>query len=452
MDARFRIRTRDGREMTPRTVEIFSDLVRSGVVRPDDLVHDAFRGDWVPAASHPMVRLFQDPLVVDPLSPSLEARLAEEARDAAVTASSGELKGVEDLSELALVDVPVPDPEMEAQAFIQRMEEERRSDPDRALLEEEITLESSGGRALAFPEDPSPPIPSRTAEPEPRFRTDIARDVWADRTTLGGPPPAPVWRKRRHLGGRGGLVAAAMALTLLGGLLALGWGPSLLSGAAEEDGVARAAMAAPSVPRGLPASEEQVRESAFRGFLAQVDAVRDTQGLGEVPSEWLEGRYLSDAEAYPEVREYFRGALRYVDAVEGQERELYRAAYLAAAEEAGISGPVRSLRLATALEDFTREAPARAVHYQRMRELADAALALHDVMVTLGDRVTYEPIRGRDVSADPVLEAAGADPEAQALLEVALDRVLAAMTRSDGTGAGARDQVSSWLVQGLAER
>jgi NADH dehydrogenase/NADH:ubiquinone oxidoreductase subunit G len=59
---------------------------------------------------------------------------------------------------------------------------------------------------------------------------------------------------------------------------------------------------------------------------------------------------------------------------------------------------------AAALDAFSAAAGDRRLVYDRGREMAAAALALHDVLVELGDRVTFEPMRGQRVSADPVLE------------------------------------------------
>ena len=65
--------------------------------------------------------------------------------------------------------------------------------------------------------------------------------------------------------------------------------------------------------------------------------------------------------------------------------------------------------------------------------------------------MTYQPMRGGRISADPVLEAAGADPEAQALLEVALDRVLRALQGPGGAGMRDRGRLSVWPFEGLGE-
>ena len=89
--------------------------------------------------------------------------------------------------------------------------------------------------------------------------------------------------------------------------------------------------------------------------------------------------------------------------------------------------------------------------YQKLEELASAALALDDLVMELRGRVTYEPIRGPRVSADPIIEAAGIDADAQARLEVALDRVLLSLQATDGAPSKDRASVPAWLAEGLRE-
>jgi len=239
-----------------------------------------------------------------------------------------------------------------------------------------------------------------------------------------------------------------------------GWSHLALAGAAVAAlavVVALVSVRAPESPAAtLPAAAESpaavsvraegaVRDAARAAFLGQVSRLRGEAGVTEVPAVWLEGRYLADAAAHPEVRTYWEQVRSFVDGVQRGEADLYRTGWLGAAEGLGLSGPVRSLRLATALEDFAGQAPAREEHYRRVRELSASALALHDLLVELGDRVTYEPLRGAGLSADPVLEAAGADPGAQTLLEEALDRVLAALRAPGGDSLRDRARLAAWM-------
>lgn len=406
MNARFRIRTGDGKELEPRTVEIFSELVRSGVVRPSDLILDALTGEWVPAGSHPMVRLLQDPLVNGPLSPTLDARLD-------------------------LVEPEERCPEEEARDFIRRMEAEREADPQAVPLARELSLMSArpGVEEMA-PSSPAVgrPIPPERSEPPGRP------------SPVAGVGAASQERRRARL-----LVPAAAGAAAVVAVLALP-GPREVP-----EAPARVAVGLATRSDGaLPAAEAWVRESALDAFAGKVEILRQELGLGDPPADWLEGRYLAQAASYPEVREHWERMAAVLDETRAREASLYREAYLDVAEELGMAGPLRSLRLATALEDFSAAEAARDGVYARGREMAAAALALHDVLVALGPRVTYEPMRGGRVSADPVLEAAGADPEAQLLLESALDRVLRSLRGVDGASLRDRNRMGSWLADELA--
>jgi hypothetical protein len=232
-------------------------------------------------------------------------------------------------------------------------------------------------------------------------------------------------------------VAAAL-LAVAAGVLSLR-GP-------HAPGAVPTAAAATLAPR-APGVASGIRDAARDGFLRRVEGVRDAAGPAAVPEVWLEGRYLADAAACPEVRRYWEGVRDFVDALRRSEEELYREAWLEAAAELGVSGPVRSLRLAPALGEFAAGRTVREAHYRRVGELAAAALSLHALLEELGGRVTYEPIRGGKLSADPVLEAAGADPAAQALLEEALDRVLAALKGPEGEALRDRARLAQWMVQ-----
>jgi len=184
MEARFRIRTRSGQELEPRTLEIFSEMVRSGVIRSEDLVFDALTRDWIPAGVHPMVRLFQDPLAVDPGG---GGRLGDPA-GAPPVHGPGEEPG-EDGLRLALTEPAVPSPEEEAAAFIRKMEEERRSDPQRAPLSLELPLDPGTAASRAPLRSPEPP------------------DVLADPPLPA--PRAPERQARRRRGAWWGLLALA---------------------------------------------------------------------------------------------------------------------------------------------------------------------------------------------------------------------------------------------------
>jgi hypothetical protein len=150
------------------------------------------------------------------------------------------------------------------------------------------------------------------------------------------------------------------------------------------------------------------------------------------------------------VRDFWEQYRSFAQTARAEEGRLYRQAYLESAEEAGVTGPVQTLRMAAALEDFEARGVDRAVHYDQVLELADAALALHRQLIEVEGQISYEPARGQQLSADPVIEAAGRDPETQARLEAALDRVVRAVYGSGAEGMRDRSHLAQWLVEGLA--
>jgi hypothetical protein len=441
MDARFRIRTQDGQELTPRNLDIFSDLVRSGVVQPQDQVFDALTGEWATASHHPMVQLLLDPLVVDPTAEPLERRVA--GREEAPVDEAGEGD-----AGLTLELVEESSPEEEAQAFIARMDEERRSDPDVPALSHELAMVDGAAPAVVEPTvDESSEAASQAAAVEPvqPARRDAPPEPWVPRVVEEERPRAPrpgkpKYRQRGWV--NAGILGSAVLALSLSVLLPPGSSDTPLA-----EGFAQAEEGRSSA-RLVPRNEEEARSMALATFLDGVEALREEMGVGEVPGIWLEGSYLADPGAYPEVRRYWERQLAFLDAVRAAEVTLYRGAYLTAANAAGLSGPVRSLRLAAAQEDFAASWGRRDALYERVEELARSALALDDLVLRMTGRVTYEPIAGRRVSADPVIEAAGADPEAQARLEAALDRVLRALAQPDGSSRD-RATVPTWLVDGL---
>ncbi|MCG6989970.1 MAG: hypothetical protein LJF06_17640 [Gemmatimonadetes bacterium] len=458
MEARFRIRTREGEEFCPETTELFAEFIRSGAIRPEDLVYDSLTGEWVPAAQHPTVRLVQDALANGwdsvegvPLKPGPgEADAARGPRDG--EGAGREASGVheahaepadEDVPDLPgsldLVELPSISPEEEARAFIERMEDERRSNPDdEPALSREIRLTSptaplKWGAPEAHHASSEDPTPRRRFLRPATFRVTFTQ-------------PGRIRHSWTRLGLLG--LAAASSLALLAVFASVAR-PSYRSGD-HMSAPAGAETAVPRPPRRIADTEEAVRGAAFQAFVSAVDRMRGTLGVGPVPAAWLSGRYLADPTSYPQVPRYWQRYLEYVEQVQADESSLYRGAYLQALDEARVAGPARSLRLATALEDFDATQDVRAASYKGAWELAAAALALHDTLVDLQGRVSYEPAEGPRVSAAPVIEAAGKDPDAQARLNAALDRVLKAL-RVNGHTMTVR-AVPAWLATNLRNR
>ena len=206
-----------------------------------------------------------------------------------------------------------------------------------------------------------------------------------------------------------------------------------------------------AVDTGGPAlldTEEALRGRAEVRFLAR--ALQSLSELPAIPREWLDGRYLANASEYPGIRTAWNAHLEAGRSLRVDEAELYSAAYLSALDDARVTGATRTLRLASALSRFEADRASRAAHYDRVTELASAAIALHDLLIEREESITYEPAVGTRISVDPILQAAGTDPETQRLLEAALDRVLAALN-ARGLGPMEASRVRAWAFEGLRD-
>ncbi len=448
MKARFQIRAAGGREFTLSTLDAFVRGVHAGDISPYDLVFDALAGEWAPARSHPAYLLSVDPLVA---APEGGARLEEDI-DAADAADGPRVDGIEaveaegsgqavlpspaQVPTMELVELDAPSPEHEKQAFIAHMEEERRLDPDRAPLEEEVTLVDPRAGMVseitATRNEGVLVLPSGTATAAPRI---------GHRAPRASAPP-------RH---RGSWVAFSALLCLgLAGTATAAW--AALRGDGSLPWESAAVVVARTAPRPIVPAEAPVRAGAYEGFMHAVDSIRQSLGIGPVPDAWLQGHYLADPSAYPQVRDYWDRMAVFVQTVRERESVLYRDSYLAAAERSGMSGPTLSLRMAGAAGDFAALQPERDSLYARVWSLATAAISLDRTLFALKGRVAYEPVRGPRVSTDPVIEAVGTDGGARIRLGAALDRVLSAMRplqNGQVTAEGAKVRVPMWLETGL---
>lgn len=457
MDARFRIRTRKGRRLTSTTAEDFARLVREGVVGPADMVHDALTRQWAQVRTHPLYQLVYDPLAVARPQPHGFAQGV-----AAVAVVEGpETVGGEGL-DLQLTELPPVDPDAEAREFIARMEEERRREEEEPPAGGEVTLslDDSGGitegpvAAAPTPQPPAAPPPGAQAVSS-RPREELVPSVGptppapspADQGPVGtgpvvtGPVVVPGRIRRRRRASAWLLVGAASAAALLVVLRSL----SVATAPPVDQRIGTTA----SVPLPLSSSEAAVRTWAWERFVGEIRSMRTQVDLGEVPEVWLSGAYLAGPTRHPGVRDYWARYIAFVEGVLEAEMSVYRDAYLEALDAARVRGPMRSLRLAGAVAEFEGQEGRRQAVYSAALELAQASLALHDLVVALEGRVTHEPARGPRLSADPVLEAAGRDAETQERLEAGIDRVMAALHGASDAGLS-WEGVPDWVPSRLA--
>jgi hypothetical protein len=180
-------------------------------------------------------------------------------------------------------------------------------------------------------------------------------------------------------------------------------------------------------------------ERALGEFSARVDVLVDSLrlalGVGGVPpAAWLGGRYLADADDYPEVREFWEG---YTGVVE-RFGELDRTAFVAVLNEAVSrlrDRPADASRLRDYLEArYSGMAASREGRATQLIEAARHAVDLHEFLVTSSPQLRYTPAVGSAVPRDPVMEVGTENPAVLESLNGHLDRLFDALDRSRGGG------------------
>lgn len=437
MAVRFRIRTPSGQELSFGSLEMFTEFVRSGELAVDDLVYDGETGEWAPARTHPLV-----------LQVEAEGGDAGSGAERGGTGSSLKGGGTSSRSpssagELGLELAPEPDApsrEQAVAAFKAKMDAERAFEFDDTRSIGGLRMGSGASGLLEGIEAPTAPATEPAGVvPRPwRRRVEQAADIEA------GHRPLPA-KARRHAPRRGGGRALVLAL---GGaaIIALVYvGPGL---AARIGGWATGAGEDAGIARPIPDTEEALRARAEERFLAS--SISMLRALPAIPRGWLDGAYLAQPSAYPQIREVWERYLTTIREVRSTEVERFRAAYLRALDDANVEGPTRTLRLTSASTAFLEEAPRRETHYARVERLAAAAIELHDDLTAIEGSITHEPAGGPGVSADPVLEAAGVDADAQAILDGLLDEVVDALD-ADGVGPRETAAVRRWVWDAFRE-
>jgi hypothetical protein len=467
MSARFRVRTAQGQELSFASREVFAEFVRSGDLAPDDVVYDAATREWSSALTHPVVLQIQ--LEAGEESESEEEQGAAEDAHAAGAELPGapaehetpteaqqapgeeqEAPTEEDGSpgepvvapDIGLDLAPPPEsltPEEEAAAFVAKMKAERAT--NRALGEgppaNSLTVDASSSTLGAMAGSGGGADPS-----EPRG-SEGSRRASAARASRKEKPEPPKRKKPKSTGGRRLAPFVILGLALVTAAVYLG--PDLFSGSGQTAAVDTVSV--PEPPPLIPPTEEALRKRAQERFLTSTQAL--LRGLEPIPDIWLHGQYLASPSDYPHVREVWESYLTTIQQVREGDADRYRAAYLRALDDARIQGSARTLRLAAAISDFRADSLGRTTYYDRVEALATAAIRGHDALVGAEGTISYEPALGPRVSADPVIEAVGRNPDAQALLDQVLDMILGQL-HADG-GPGESRNVREWVWDGFLE-
>ena len=491
MEFRFRYLGSEGNEVEVSSLEQLRGLVQDGTVEEATLLYDALTREWAPARAHAVYRFIRD-------------EAARPVGDGAPSAAPRAVAGGDDLGlgmTLSLEEIPnAPDADEAVRELLRERAEERApavrnessllswnapaksadragtTPPAAASLAGPASAGSAPPLAAATSPAPQPaepvaasrPAPFEFASPIPKIAHHPPQPVEAPvfRTVAPETEAAPLsieaaagsvtaWLDEvgraliRSVGPR------ALPRTLvLAGLVGLAL--MLISTARKNDGVSaqateqQAAMSvAPDVGRIVNrfASAEQ---SGFQSMVSGVDSLRELHDIAAVPPIWLEGRYLADAQRYPEVKEFWMRYGSFLRDVQASDTALFRAGFVRSLEEQGIGGAVLSLRLTQAMREFEKSQPRRDDVYRHMHELSAAALDLHALLVDRADDITYEPAiqKGR-VSREPVVEAVAEDTVLKNQMWTKLELIFASLEWMGGDVGGSRDNLTDRLLEGI---
>ena len=449
MKGRFRIRTRDGKELRPQTTEVFAELIRTGAILPDDLVFDALTGKWIPVEGHPMALLARDPLVAGAAEPGVPEPGVPEPG----VPGPGAPEDVEQTIEL--VEPPPVSPEEAAREFIRRMEEERRAESEEPALSREIPLVVERSEGSGSPRDTGPLLqPVKKLEPTPARRlghessdrppTHGVRDV-PPRADPGdgrrGPGRLLPWRRIAVSG-----VVATLSLGALAVFAAVAC-PSLRVGDrmpdfAETPAVAPPAGAGSTTPR-RPSGEPPTRASSYRWTVC---AAASTSGRCRRPGS------PARTSRTPGITRKCAAIGSATSATSSRPRRTRRVstdrptwARWTRRAQRDPCGPCASRRRWVA--STPRPRPGGGIRTRLgVGGLGAGAARYADGAARQG------PLRacpGPRVSADPVIEAVATDSDAQLRFDSALDRVLRALKAGDQPLAP--EAIPDWVAKSLRE-
>ena len=470
MTIRFRYLAADGHEVEVATAEELAQALARGELREDTLVFDADRDGWAPLRTHEVFLTAIAPALPDfpgiasdesapwsldelrltleedtsaPSTEDLVAALVRQREDhsprtplfpavhdlAALSASSAEEPAPlvpvrEDVASSPAMDPPAPAPD-ESPPF--------EHAPSTLRNPGQATGVSRSGRSGRYV---SPRPPARA----PRLRTDPPT-----------PREGPRARGPRRVLGTVGIGGGLMTATLL-----IGWAVAGERGSRET--AASPALAGPALlaaaeppSRGLSAQLTATESEALDDMVLGMDSLRVAFEVESVPAAWLEGSYLADAGAHPEVRYFWERYRTYVEQVRAQEAELFRRHFMVQLEREGVTGSMVSIRMARALRLFDAQRPRRETVYLSMLELADASLDFHDLLAEHEQQIAYEPVSA-GFSREPVVEAVALSPELTAEMNVMLDRIFAAIEGVYGERIAPREELAGALARGLSAK
>ncbi len=478
MRFRFLYLNEAGEEVEVGGLEELRACVAMGRVDENTLLYDSLTREWAPARAHSAYRLLAEELSnrsKADRSPRKKASSSSDGPESSKPADpldaddlemslepGGERETLPELTPLDESDMPDP-----VALFLERQERERRLEHDEMgdvasehpsfhVVEPADELADRQAEAMGPP--PPPPPERERAEPsrpgdevrrdEPRRREEdaAAQEVTPPRLHISGAPEPivrrPVGRRRRRAFAVLGVVALFVSV----------WAIVWSGGGAEAvDGAPAVRDPSPRPPGEVPDVVAAAQGSAFQDMVVAMDSLRRAYGLVGGPEGWLDGHYLATASAYPAVEDYWTRYLAFVSELRTRDTTFFRTGFVKRLREDGIEGPVVSMRLASAIEEFRATEPARDSLYSGMEDLASTSLALHALLLEREDDVEYDPVQPGTVSRDPVVEAFPRDPALRDQIWSLLDRIFADMEVVQGGVPGSRDQLTDAALKEILQ-
>jgi hypothetical protein len=259
-------------------------------------------------------------------------------------------------------------------------------------------------------------------------------------------PSRPKFRKQRSLAAP--IVTVVLLLALgVGGYL--GW-PILQARLRQPEAPARPSVVMPAIPAELLPVMRSLAEGAIADAVAEVDAATTAAGTPLEPDQgWLGGQYLADASQFGGIEVFWSGIGDLVRGVRAGEWQLYHDKMVARAAAGGIAADTASLLVERADSGFVATAAAREAAYATMDRLVEAALSLHEFLVTNEANIEYRPANSS--TADPILEAV---PSSTALGDEMLervDRITEALTEMGSLDRVTRQRLTAALTSRLQQ-
>jgi hypothetical protein len=221
-----------------------------------------------------------------------------------------------------------------------------------------------------------------------------------------GPQRRPVKRRRRGLA----LPLGLAVLAVVG--IAGGWyaGVQLFAG---DDGAAPDAptVTLPALPDRLEPRLRTLSQRATRTMIEGLAALPEREAVPPEPDpDWLGGRYMANASAYPGIPLYWQAVSDWVAAMRTRDDEFFRQAYRDQVAAEGLAADDAQLLLVRGQAGFEAAERDRGLVYDQLDAVARSALSLHAFLEANESDIDFEPAVG-GLSRDPVLEAVPASEE-----------------------------------------